>query len=151
MRRPHRLLGALQLILVTASCKPAPAELEALAVSALQSEIPALQEQFLAAHGVYAGHIRDLTGGADTLLSGIRVILRGGTAQGWAASSSHPEVPGAACAVYVGEPSIRINLMGGVAPREPGMVSCIAFEPWKQQGIIERSGPFALRSNASPQ
>lgn len=146
MCRLRFILGSLPLILWATACKPAPAELEALAVRALQSEIPALQEQYLAAHGIYAGHIRDVTGGADTLASGIRVILRGGTAEGWAASSSHPEVPGAACAIYVGEPGVRISLMGGVAPREPGVVSCIAFEPWKKRGVIERSGPFALRS-----
>ena len=128
-------------------CNGSPnlAELETRAVDALRTELPALQEQYRATHGVYAGHIRDLTGGADTLPSGVRVILRGGTAAGWAASSSHPEVPGAACAVYVGEPEVHVSLAGGVGPREPGVVSCIAFEPWVKNGVVERSGPYALQ------
>ncbi len=151
MRRSRQIVGSFLLIFTAASCKPAPAELEALAVAALRREVPALQEEYRATHGIYAGHIRDLTGGADTLPSGIRIIIRGGTADGWAASSSHPDVPGAACAVYVGDPGLRVALVGGVAPRERGVVSCIAFEPWAKKGVIERSGPYALhRTNGAP-
>jgi hypothetical protein len=144
LQRLHAL-GAGLLLLAPASCTPGPAELEARAIAALRSELPALQEQYRAIHGVYAGHIRDLTGGVDTLPSGVRIIVRGGTAEGWAASSSHAAVPGAACAVFVGEPPVRVSLRGGVAPGEPGVVSCMAFEPWAKQGIIERSGPYSLR------
>ena len=126
LKRPASLgIGLLFLSLVGCDTRPSPAELEVRAIEALRTELPALQERYRATHGVYAAHMRDLTGGVDTLASGIRIILRGGTADGWGATSSHPAVPGAACAVFVGNPGVRIGLVGGVAPREPGFVSCI--------------------------
>jgi hypothetical protein len=149
MNRSQRLLAAGTFLVALSACKASPAELEALAVAALQEELPVLQEQYRSVHGVYAAHIRDLTGGADALPSGVRVIVRGGTAAGWAASSSHPAAPGAVCAAYLGEPGVRVQMTGRVAPTEPGVVTCIAFEPWVKSGIIERSGPFAMRPVSS--
>jgi hypothetical protein len=133
-------------LLGLAACGPDPSALEADAVRALTAEIPALQARYFAEHGRYADHIRQLTGGADTLPSGIRVIIHGGGAAGWSATSSHREVPGAACAVFAGEPSRVASLTGNVGPGKPGEVSCIAFEPWMKQKIVERSGPFPLAS-----
>ena len=120
-------------------------------MEALRTELPALQEAYRTKHGVYAAHIRDLTGGVDTLAGGILINVRGGTAEGWAASSSHPRVPGAACVAFVGEPALRVKLVGGVAPNEPGVVSCIAFEPWSKGGVLERSGPYPMKiAHAAP-
>lgn len=127
-----------------AACGADAAALEKHAVAALASEVPALQQRYRAANGRYAGHIRELTGGADTLASGIYVLIHGASAKGWSASSSHPAVPGAACAAFVGDPNRVPYLTGGVGPDVPGQVTCIAFAPWKDRRAIERSGPFAV-------
>jgi hypothetical protein len=142
MPKPHRLLPIL--ILFVSACGPGPAEQERLAVAALRTEVPALQKAFHAANGRYAGHIRDLTGSADTLASGVRVIIHGADEDGWSASSSHPAVPGAACAAWVGDPWAAPSLPGNAGPRKAGEVSCVAFEPWKKNRTIERSGPYAM-------
>ena len=131
-------------LLAAGACGPDAAKLEREAVQALRVEVPALQTAYRAANGRYATHVRELTGGADTLPSGVRVLIHGANDGGWAATSSHREVPGAACAVFVGDPDVRPNLRGGVSPHEPGQVACMAFEPWKKRGAIERSGPFAI-------
>ena len=134
----------LALLLLAAACGPDPAARERDAVHALRTEIPALQEKYRAAHGRYATHFRELSGGADMLPSGIRVIIHGADAGGWAATSSHREVPGAACAVWIGDPDVRPSLTGNVSPGRAGEVTCIAFGPWKKRGVIEQSGPFAV-------
>lgn len=139
-----RLLLTILAALGLAACGPDAAALEKQAVGALTSEVPALQERFRAANGRYANHIRELTGGADTLASGIRILIHGASAEGWSASSSHPAVPGAACAAFVGDPDRTPYLKGGVAPAVPGQVTCIAFQPWKDRQAIERSGPFPV-------
>jgi hypothetical protein len=141
MPNPRLLLP---LLLLASACGPRPAELEKRAVAALQTEVPALQKAFLAANGRYANHIRELTGGADTLASGVRVIIHGADENGWSASSSHPAVPGAACAAWVGDPWASPSLTGSAGPQKAGEVSCIAFGPWKKNKTIERSGPFAM-------
>jgi hypothetical protein len=140
MPRPHPLL----VLCILAACGPDPAALEKDAVHALRVEVPALQQAFRAANGRWATHARELTGGRDTLASGIRVMISGADAGGWAATSSHPEVPGAACAVWVGDPDVRPMLRGGVSPGAAGQVTCIAFGPWKKRGTIEQAGPFAV-------
>jgi hypothetical protein len=131
-------------LLAAGACGPDPAALEDAAVQALRVEVPARQEAFRAANGRYASHIRELTGGADTLPSGIRVLVHGGDTKGWSATSSHRDVPGAACAVYVGDPDRVPSLTGGVSPRQAGQVTCIAFGPWKTRKMVEQSGPFAV-------
>lgn len=141
MPKTRRLLGA---AILAAACGPDPSALENDAVHALRVDVPARQEAFRAANGRYASHIRELTGGADTLPSGIRVIIHGGDENGWSASSSHRDVPGAACAVYVGNPHRVPSLTGGVSPRQAGQVTCIAFGPWKKRKMIEQSGPYAI-------
>lgn len=141
MTKPRHLLA---LCILAAACGPDPRRLESDAVQALRVDVPARQEAFRAAHGRYASHIRELTGGADTLPSGIRVIIHGGNQNGWSASSSHRDVPGAACAVFVGDPRKVPSLTGGVSPRQAGQVTCIAFGPWKKRKTIEQSGPFAV-------
>jgi hypothetical protein len=142
MPKPHCLLPIL--ILSVSACGPDPAEQEKLAVAALQTEIPALQKAFRAANGRYATHVRELTGGADTLASGVRVIIHGADEDGWSASSSHPAVPGAACAAWVGDPRAAPSLTGNAGPQKAGEVSCIAFGPWMKDRTIERSGPYAM-------
>jgi hypothetical protein len=142
MPNPRHLL--LSLVLAVAACGPRPADLETQAVAALQTEVPALQKAFHAANGRYASHIRELTGGADTLASGVRVIIHAGDEDGWSASSSHPSVPGAACAAWVGETRTRPMMVGNVGPRKAGEVACLSFGPWKKNKTVERSGPFAM-------
>jgi hypothetical protein len=142
MPKPRRLLALC--LLTAAACGPNASALENDAVQALRVDVPARQEAFRAANGRYADHIRQLTGGADTLPSGISVLIHGGDQKGWSASSSHRDVPGAACAVYVGEPHRVPSLTGGVSPRQAGQVTCIAFGPWKKRKMIEKSGPFAV-------
>jgi hypothetical protein len=142
MPQPRCLLPIL--ILLVSACGPDPAEREQFAVAALRTEVPALQKAFHAANGRYANHIRELTGGADTLASGVRVIIHGADEDGWSASSSHPAIPGAACAAWVGDPWASPSLTGNVGPRTAGEVSCIAFGPWKKNRTIERSGPYAM-------
>ena len=124
--------------------RPDPAELESRAVVALQVRVPALQEAYRVRHGRYAADVRALTGGADTLASGVRVIIHGADEDGWAASSSFAAVPGPACAAWVGDPPGRPLLRGGAGPRRAAEVSCIAFEPWMRRGVIERSGPYLI-------
>lgn len=141
MAKPRLLLPVL---LLASACGPNAAELEQRAVAALQTEVPALQTAFQTANGRYANHFRELTGGADTLASGVRVIIHGADEDGWSASSSHPAVPGAACAAWVGDPWAAPSLRGNAGPRKAGEVSCIAFAPWKENRTIERSGPFAM-------
>lgn len=138
----RRLLAAAALGL--AACAPDPAKLEEQAVRALAAEVPALQEAYRAEHGRYADHMRQLTGGADTLPSGIRVIVHGGDTAGWSATSSHAAVPGAACAVWIGDPDKVPSLTGSVGPKRAGEVSCISFALWKKRGMIERSGPVPV-------
>lgn len=140
---PRTRALTLLLALACAACGPDPAEREKEAVYALRVQVPALQRAFHTANGRYATHFRELTG-ADTLANGVRVIIHGADGRGWAATSSHREVPGAACAVWVGDPDVRPSLKGGVSPAAAGQVTCIAFEPWKSRGMIERSGPFAV-------
>ena len=137
----HLLLG---LVVAVSACGPRPADLETQAVAALQTEVPALQKAFHAANGRYASHIRELTGGADTLTSGVRVIIHGGDEDGWSASSSHPSIPGAACAAWVGEPGTRPMMVGNVGPKKAGEIACLSFGPWKKNKAVERSGPFAM-------
>lgn len=132
------------ILLALAACAPDPAKLEEQAVRALAAEVPALQEAYRAEHGRYADHTRQLTGGVDTLPSGIRVIVHGGDAAGWSATSSHRAVPGAACAVWIGDPGKVPSLTGSVGPKRAGEVSCISFAPWKKRGMIERAGPFPV-------
>jgi hypothetical protein len=139
-----RPLPALLAALSLAACGPDPAALEERAVAALTRELPALQARYHAANGHYADHVRQLTGGADTLPSGIRILIHGGNAEGWSATSSHPAVPGAACAAFVGEPGRVPYLPGGVGPKRAGEVACMAFEPWRERKAIQRSGPFPV-------
>ncbi|HEX2078123.1 MAG TPA: hypothetical protein VHG08_10455 [Longimicrobium sp.] len=106
--------------------------------------MPALQEAYRSRHGGYATHLRELTGGADTLASGVRAIILGADGDGWAATSSFTAVPGPACAARVGDPPAAPMLRGGVGPRRPGEVACLAFEPWMKRGAVERSGPFPI-------
>lgn len=134
------LLAALTL----AACGPDPDALEDRAVAALTRELPALQARYRALNGHYADHVRQLTGGSDTLPSGIRIVIHGGNAQGWSASSSHPAVPGAACAAFVGAPRAVPYLPGGVGPKRAGEVRCVAFEPWQEHKVIQRRGPFPV-------
>jgi hypothetical protein len=142
MTNPRPLL--LGLVLAASACGPRPADLETQAVAALQTEVPALQKAFHAANGRYASHIRELTGGADTLASGVRVIIHGGDEDGWSASASHPSIPGAACAAWVGEPSKVPSMIGNVGPQKAGEIACLSFGPWKKNRAVERSGPFAM-------
>lgn len=142
--RTRRL--AILLVSALSACGPKPAELESRAVAALRTEVPARQEAYRAQHGRYATHIRELTGGADTLPSGVRIIIIGADAGGWAATSSVPDVVGPVCAAWIGDPAVRPMLRGGVGPKQAGQVACIAFEPWMKRGIIEQSGPFAIDS-----
>lgn len=121
-----------------------PAELESRAVVALQVRVPALQEAYRVRHGRYAADLRELTGGADTLASGVRVIIHSADEDGWAASSSFATVPGPACAAWVGNPPSRPMLRGNVGPRRAAEVMCIAFEPLLRRGVIERSGPYLI-------
>lgn len=143
---PNRARSLVILLLLSAAsaCGPKPAELESRAVAALRSEVPALQEAHRARHGRYATHIRELTGGADTLASGVRIIINGADASGWSATSSVPDVVGPACATWIGDPPVRPMLRGSVGPKQAGQVACIAFEPWMKRGVIEQSGPFAI-------
>lgn len=142
MPNPRHLL--LSLVVAVSACGPRPADLETQAVAALQTEVPALQKAYHAANGRYANHIRELTGGADTLASGVRIIIHGGDANGWSASASHAAVPGAACGVWVGDPPRVPSMIGNVGPRKAGEISCLAFGPWKKNKAVERSGPFAM-------
>jgi hypothetical protein len=74
----------------------------------------------------------------------VRIIIHGADASGWAASSSHPSIPGAACGAWVGEPPAHPTFIGDVGPHRAGEIRCLAFGPWKKNRAIERSGPFAM-------
>jgi hypothetical protein len=143
MRRPHCLLPVLVL---GSACRPGPDEMQKRAIAALQTEVPAIQKAYHASHGRYADHIRQLTGGADTLASGVRVIIHGAGTDWWSATSSDPGVPGAACAGWIGEnPRVLPSLPGNSSPSRPGEITCLAFGPLKKTGQWVKIGPFPMR------
>jgi hypothetical protein len=128
----------LALALFAVACRPDPSVLQARAGEALRVTIPAMQAAYRKEHGKYAAHMRELTGNADTLPDGTLVLIHVGTSTGWMATSSHPSIFGAACAVFVGTVDTYPIMRGRTEPREPGLVNCTAFEPWAAKRKIEK-------------
>lgn len=133
MRRPTSV--SFGLLLVLGACRASPDELQRLAGDALRTRVPALQTAYWEQHGQYARHMRDLNGGTDTLASGILVIVHG-NATGWSATASHPDVSGAACAAFFGEPGLRPVMRGRTEPRVSGLVTCTQFARWAKRRQI---------------
>jgi hypothetical protein len=126
------------LLLALGACRADPAELQRHAGEALRTQVPALQAAYRAQHGRYASHMSELNGGTDTLANGTLVIIHAGNAAtGWAATASHRDVPGAACAAFYGEPGGRPMMRGRTEPKVPGLVTCTEFARWSKRGEIE--------------